>query len=184
VPRTVPVPVVESPGNYLTGALWTAQIKATMDYLMGSGTNGVPRFKGYASTGQSIASTSSSDTAVTLDTEDYDSDNGHSTTTNSSRYTVQVAGIYLVMATASFPTNATGNRKLGINVNGTNVRGGVFQGPSMASNSWSACVCVEQAFVVGDYIEMVVWQTSGAPLSLNAGGGGFGPTLMCHWISS
>lgn len=182
--RTVPISVVESPGSYLTGALWTAQVKATMDYLMGSGTNGVPRFKGYASTGQSIATGSGADTAVTLDSESYDSDNGHSTTVNTSRYTIQVAGTYLIMATAGFPTNSTGNRKLGININGSNANGGVFTGPAMASNSWAACVGVEQALVVGDYIEMVVWQTSTISLSLNAGGSGFGPTLMCHWISS
>ncbi|MEU5043142.1 hypothetical protein [Streptomyces griseorubiginosus] len=184
MPRTVPVSLTEVPGNFITSAWQNAQVKALNDFLAGSGTNGVPRFKGYASTGQSIATGSASDVAVTLDTEDYDSDNGHSTVTNSSRYTVQVAGVYLIMATASFPTNSTGNRKLGININGTNARGGVFQGPAMASNSWSACVSVEQALVVGDYIEMAVWQTSGGPLSLNAGGGGFGPTLMCHWISS
>lgn len=182
--RTVPVSLTEAPGNYITAALWTAQVKATMDFLMGSGTNGVPRFKGYASTGQSIATGSGADTAVTLDTESYDSDNGHSTVTNASRYTIQVAGTYLIMATASFPTSATGNRKLGLNVNGANMNGGVFTGPAMAGNSWSACVCVEQALTVGDYVEMVVWQTSGGPLTLNSGGGGFGPTLMCHWISS
>lgn len=182
--RTVPQSLTEVPGNYVTSAWQNAQVKALNDFLAGSGTNGVPRFKGYASTGQSIATGSGTDVPVTLDTEDYDSDNGHSTSTNTSRYTIQVAGVYTVMATASFPTNSTGNRKLGINVNGGNARGGVFQGPAMASNSWSACVCVEQAFVVGDYIELVVWQTSTISLSLNAGGGGFGPVLMCHWISS
>lgn len=182
--RTVPISAVETPGSFLTGALWTAQVKALIDFTTGSGTNGVPRFKGYASTGQSIATGSGSDTPVALDSESYDSDNGHSTTTNTSRYTIQVAGTYLIMATASFPTNATGNRKLGININGTNANGGVFTGPAMSGNSWSACVCVEQALAVGDYVEMVVWQTSGAPATLNSGGGGFGPTLMCHWISS
>lgn len=182
--RTVPVSATEAPGNFLTGALWTAQVKALIDFLTGSGTNGVPRFKGYASTGQSIATGSGADTAVTLDSESYDSDNGHSVSTNTSRYTIQVAGTYLIMATAGFPTNSTGNRKLGININGANANGGVFTGPAMASNSWAACVCVEQALVVGDYVEMVVWQTSGGALSLNAGGSGFGPTLMCHWISS
>lgn len=183
MPRTVPVSVNESPGNYITAALWTAQVKAPMDFLMGSGSNGVPRFKGYASTTQSIANGSGSDTVLTLDTEDYDSDNGHSVSTNTSRYTIQVAGTYLILATASFPTNATGNRKLGINISGSPARGGVFQGPAMASNSWAAGVSVEQALVVGDYVEMAVWQTSGAPLSTNASTG-FGPALMCHWISS
>lgn len=181
--RTVPVSLTEVPGNYITSAWQNAQVKALTDFLTGSGSNGVPRFKGYASTGQSIAS-GTGDVPVTLDTESYDSDNGHSTTTNTSRYTVQVAGTYLILGTASFATSATGNRKVGINVNGTNANGGVVQGPGMASNSWSACVGLYQALNAGDYIELVVWQTTGNPLSLNGGGSGFGPTLMCHWISS
>lgn len=180
--RTVPVSVTESPGSFLTGALWTAQVKAAMDFLMGSGTNGVPRFKGYASTAQSLAS-GTADIALTLDTEDYDSDNGHSTSTNTSRYTVQVAGTYLIMGTAAIATSATGNRKLGININGVNARGGTVQGPGFASNSWCAIVCTTQALVAGDYIELVAWQNSGSPQNTSATTG-FGPTLMCHWISS
>ncbi|MFC8676667.1 hypothetical protein ACFUEN_28780 [Streptomyces griseorubiginosus] len=182
MPRIVPVSVSESPGNYITSALWIAQVKATMDFLMGSGTNGVPRFKGYASTTQSVAS-GTTDTAIALDTEDYDSDNGHSTVTNNSRYTVQVAGTYLIAATLGFATNATGNRKVGINVNGANARGGVVQSNAFASNSFCASVVTEQALAVGDYVELVGWQTSGAALN-TAAGTGFGPVLMCHWISS
>lgn len=180
--RTVPVSVTEVPGNYITAALWTSQVKATMDYLMGSGANGVPRFKGYASTAQTLT-TGSGDVAITLDTEDYDSDNGHSTTVNTSRYTIQVAGTYLLLGTLAFATNATGNRKAGININGVNARGGTVQGPGFAGNSWCACVGVSQALNVGDYVELVGWQTSGGNLATSATGG-FGPTLICQWISS
>lgn len=180
--RTVPVPVAEVPGNYITSALWTAQVTATMNFLMGSGTNGVPRFKGYASSAQTLA-TGTTDIALTLDTEDYDSDNGHSTTTNTSRYTVQVPGTYVIMGTAALAVSATGNRKLGINVNGVNARGGVAQGPGFATNSWCACVATTQALNAGDYIELVAWQTSGGNLATSATSG-FGPTLMCQWISA
>ncbi|MCX5239840.1 hypothetical protein OG824_32025 [Streptomyces prunicolor] len=180
--RTVPVSASEAPGNYLTGALWAAQVKATMDFLMGSGTNGVPRFKGYASSAQSLA-TGTADIPLTLDTEDYDSDNGHSTSTNTSRYTIQVAGTYLLLGTAAIATSATGNRKLGINVNGANARGGVVQAPGFASNSWCGGVSTSQALSVGDYVELVAWQNSGGALNTSATTG-FGPTLMCQWISS
>jgi hypothetical protein len=182
MPRTVPASVSEAPGNYLTGALWNAQVKATMDYLMGSGTNGVPRFKGYASTSQSLG-TGTTDVAITLDTEDYDSDNGHSTSTNTSRYTIQVAGTYLIIATLAFSTNGTGNRKVGININGASARGGTAQSAGPAGNSWCATVATEQALVVGDYVEIAAWQTSGGNLSTGAAVG-FGPVLMCQWISS
>ncbi|ELP67710.1 hypothetical protein STRTUCAR8_08543 [Streptomyces turgidiscabies Car8] len=182
MPRTVPASASEAPGNYLTGALWSAQVKATMDFLMGSGTNGVPRFKGWASSSQSIA-TGTTDVAITLDTEDYDSDNGHSTSTNTSRYTIQVAGTYRVVALGGFAANATGNRKLGININGTAVRAGSIQQQGIASNSWNGCVVTEVACSVGDYIEIAMWQTSGGSLS-TAASLGFGPALMVCWISS
>lgn len=182
MPRTVPVSASEAPGNYLTGALWNAQVKAIMDFLSGSGTNGVPRFKGWASTAQALA-TGTADVAITLDTEDYDSDNGHSTSTNTSRYTIQVAGTYRIVALGGFSTNATGNRKLGININGAAARAGSIQQPGMASNSWNACVVTELACSVGDYIEIAMWQTSGGSLS-TAASAGFGPALMVCWISS
>lgn len=182
--RTVPVVATEAPGNYITGALWNAQVGATMNWLLGSGSNGPPRFKGTASTVQTISSGSGGDTAITLDTELYDSDNGHSTTTNTSRYTIQVAGTYLILGTAAIDINSAGNRKCGININGSNALGGAFTGPSMASNTWVASVSVTQALVVGDYVELVVWQTSGSNTLTTKVGGAFGPALICHWISS
>jgi hypothetical protein len=183
VARTVPVVANEVPGNFITSALWTAQVSATMNFLMGSGSNGVPRFKGWQSSAQSIA-TGATDTPITLDTEDYDSDNGHSTVTNSSRYTVQVAGTYRVIAVGGFTTNSVGNRKLGINVNGTNARGASIQQPALASNSWVGAVSTELALSVGDYIEMVMWHTSTTTPLTTAIGVGFGPAMSVCWISS
>lgn len=183
MPRTVPVSVTESPGNYLTGALWTAQVKATMDFLLGSGTNGVPRFKGWASTSQSIA-TGATDTPITLDSEDWDSDNGHSTVTNTSRYTIQVAGTYRVIAVGGFTSNSNGNRKLGINVNGANVRGSSTQQVNAGTNSWIGACSVELALNVGDYVEMVMWHTSTTTPLGTAQSVGFGPAMSVCWISS
>lgn len=180
--RTVPVVANEVPGNFLTGALWTSQVSAIMQWTMGSGTNGVPRFKGYAASTQSIG-TGTTDIPLNLDTEDWDSDNGHSTSTNTSRYTVQVAGTYRVTGVGGVVSSATGNRKLGINLNGVNVRGAAVQQASLATNSWCGCVSTEVACVVGDYIEVVIWQSSGGPLN-TATGSSFGPSLMCCWISS
>ncbi|MEW2301968.1 hypothetical protein AB0958_18675 [Streptomyces sp. NPDC006655] len=179
--RTVPVVASETPGQFLTGALWNAGVKAPADFLLGSGSNGVPRFKGYASTSQSIAS-GTTDTPITLDSEDYDSDNGHSPTVNSSRYVVQVAGTYAISATLAIAPSATGNRKVGININGVNARGGVAQGSGIATNSWAQSVYTEQFCNVGDYIELVCWQSSGGALTTSATTG-FGPMLTVHWIS-
>src|SRR5690242_10867425 len=152
----------------MTAALWTAQVSATMQWTMGSGTNGVPRFKGYAATAQSI-NPGTTDVPLNLDTEDWDSDNGHSTTTNTSRYTVQVAGTYRVTGIGGVIANATGNRKLGININGGNVRGAQVQLVGMGGNSWCGSVSTEVACVVGDYLEVVIWQSSGIALNTATG---------------
>lgn len=168
MPRVVPVPVTESPSNFLTGALWNAQVKATMDWLLGSAANGVPRFRGYQGSAQSLADNTW--TSLTLDTEAYDSDNGHSTSTNTSRYTVQVAGTYVITGSASFAANATGNRAGRITVNGTAIPGSFVKTLAATASHSSAVQCAAQAVCsVGDYIEIQGLQTSGAALNTSAG---------------
>ncbi|MFD0393322.1 hypothetical protein ACFQ3Z_15940 [Streptomyces nogalater] len=126
--RTVPVIAAEAPGTYLTGALWNASVKAMGDWLMGSAGNGAPRFRAHQSTAQSLADNTW--TSLTLDTEDYDSDNGHSTTTNSSRYTVQVAGTYLVIGSVGLVANATGARAVRLTQNGGAINGTFVKTPA------------------------------------------------------
>ncbi|MFG3287251.1 hypothetical protein ACGF3G_00305 [Streptomyces sp. NPDC048179] len=179
--RSVPVIASESPGNFLTGALWNANVKAMGDFLMGSASNGVPRFRGYQSTVQSVANNTW--TVLTIDTEVYDSDNGHSTTTNTSRYTVQVAGTYLVTGSASFAANATGNRGVRITVNGAAVTGSFVKTGSPDSSGSSGLATVAQAVCnAGDYIEVQGNQNSGAALNTSAAGD-VAVSLSVQWIS-
>ncbi|MFJ6085180.1 hypothetical protein ACIQI8_27605 [Streptomyces sp. NPDC092369] len=167
MPRTVPVIGTQTPGNYLTGALWTASVKAMSDWLLGSGTNGVPRFRGRQASVQSIADNTW--TPLTLDTEDYDSDNGHSTSTNTSRYTVQVAGTYAITGMVSFAANATGNRAGRITVNGTAVPGSFVKGlAATATHSSGAAFHAQAVLAVGDYIELQGLQTSGGALNTSS----------------
>jgi hypothetical protein len=182
VARSLPAIATEVPGNFITSALWASQVTATMQWMMGNATNGVPRFKGYAATTQPLAS-ATTDTAINLDTEQWDSDGGHSTTTNPSRYTVQVAGQYHVVVVGSFPTNATGDRKLGVNVNGAAAMGSVTQQAAPSAHSWSGCVAVDLSLNVGDYVEMTMWQTSGVSLAPNASTS-FGPCMSLTWYST
>lgn len=180
--RTVPVIASESPGNFLTGALWNAAVKAMGDWLMGSSGNGVPRFRGYQATSQSLADNTW--TSLTMDTEVYDSDNGHSTTTNSSRYTVQVAGTYLITGSSAFTANATGNRAIRITVNGSPITGSFAKTLAATSGHSSGIIGAAQAVcIVGDYIEVQGLQTSGAALSTSTGSD-VAPSMGVQWISS
>ncbi|MFF1284309.1 hypothetical protein ACFVY4_26655 [Streptomyces sp. NPDC058299] len=174
--RSMPVIATQSPGNYFTGALWNASVKALGDFY-----GAVPRFRGYQATAQSLANNTW--TNVTLDTEEYDSDNGHSTTVSSSRYTVQVAGTYLIVGSIGIVANATGNRGLRITVNGNAINGSfVKTGSPDSTGSAGLVTAASHVCAVGDYIEIQAHQTSGSALNTNAAGD-VACSMTVQWIA-
>jgi hypothetical protein len=165
----------------LTGALWNANVKAMGDFLMGASGNGVPRFRGYQATAQSIANNTW--TSVTIDTEEYDSDNGHSTSTNTSRYTVQVAGTYLITGSTGLVANATANRGVRLTVSGAAIHGSFVKSATADASGSSGLVTVATAVCsVGDYIECQIVQNSGVALNTNPSGD-VACSLSALWIS-
>lgn len=183
MPRTVPSIAAETPGNYLTSALWTSQVSALMQWLVGGGSNGLPMFFGYQATAQSMPNNVW--TAISFDTEIIDTDGGHSTSTNTSRYTCQVAGYYLVTGCTTFVSNSTDYRGSAIYKNGVQVVGGA----NVQINNAGArtCVVVQAPIIiplaVGDYIEMFGNQVSGAPLNTAADvSAGKNSSLLAMWV--
>jgi hypothetical protein len=176
----MPVVATEAPGSFVTSALWMAQVAATMQWLFGSGAgNGVPRFRGFASTAQAFAS-GLTFAPVNLDSEVYDSEGGHSTTTNTSRYVCQVAGMYRLTAMGSFGVNSAGSRAVAVGVNGSSVI--QAQSAAPAANSWANQSTVDQFLNVGDYVEILTWQNCGASLSTSTGS--LAPALLVWWIGN
>ncbi|MEU6347230.1 hypothetical protein ABZ883_40560 [Streptomyces sp. NPDC046977] len=163
MPRTVPVIATETPGLVVTSALWNAAVKAMGDFLMGGGSNGVPRFQGYQGSAQSLSTATF--TSITLDQETIDSDGGHSTTTNPSRYVIQVPGTYFLLGEACFPSNATGNRGSRLQVNGANVQGAATMIPTASGNACGAPAGALVALNAGDYVEIQGFQSSGGALN-------------------
>lgn len=161
---TIPTIPTEAPGNFWTSALWNANILNGLGYLFAP-----VRFKAYASTGQSIATGASPATTINLDTEIVDSDSGHSTTTNTSRYTAQTAGLYLVGGSVCFATSATGARACQIFKNGGAIEGAANQAAGNSANGGSSFTVTLVQLAVGDYIELAVWQTSGGTLATQSG---------------
>lgn len=113
------------------------------------------------------------DTKLGFDTEFFDTDGFHSTSTNTSRITIPSgkAGKYLVCVFSGFAANTTGNRQLSIwrnNFTGTPSRAfnllftGSNAGPAMAGSA-----IIDLA--VGDYVEAVVYQNSGGNLTVYGG---------------
>jgi hypothetical protein len=112
---------------------------------------------------------------LTFDSERFDTDTIHSTTTNTGRLTCHTAGKYVVIGNITFAGNATGQRTCVIVLNGTttiaqwnvNAVGGGLGGDMNVSAIW--------AFAVNDYVELHVIQTSGGALNVLALSGGRSP---------
>ncbi|PJN00787.1 hypothetical protein CG740_23055 [Streptomyces sp. CB01201] len=176
--RIVPVPVNEAPGNYDTAALFNAQVRDLNNFALGP-----PVFLGYATTAQSIAG-SNAMVALNLDTETLDADGGHSTVTNTSRYTPTVAGLYLVFGSVGWPNTVTGDRRLQIGLNGGGVIGsGASFDPSNAVTSGMQTSAFVTCNGSTDYIEVMAAQASGGAMNTSAGASIFTASMRVLWIS-
>lgn len=126
-------------------------------------------------------------TALLLDTEDIDRDGGHSTVTNTSRYTAQTAGWYTFQGSINFTANVTGQRTIVFRPNGgaaTTYKNKV-QIP-MAGTVGSGSVVTTATFSMNgttDYVEILGWQNSGGALLTYITDEG-NPSMAVRWVSS
>jgi len=179
---TVLVPVMpsEAPGNYLTGALWGASVKALGDFVTNP-----PLFLAYQASAQSIPNNTF--TAATLDTEVIDTLNGHSTVTNTSRYTFQCAGRYRVDACGVFTSNSTSFRAIKLLLNGGANAVIGSERSTNAVNGFDSTIFTSHIVTAaaGDYVENLIFQNSGGALSTHSNGSFEYVTFMAaQWISN
>ena len=130
-----------------------------------------PTFVGAAAyksaTTQSI--NNATDTIVTYDAEEFDTDGFHSGSVNTGRMTIPSgkAGKYLLIANTIFAANATGARSTNFMKNGTSA--GAFQQLVSAGSSTSTIFSMSAIvdLAVGDYVEVNAYQNSGGALNIN-----------------
>lgn len=181
--RTAPVMSTQTPGNFITSSLWNAQVAALGNFLLAP-----PRFMGYNSTAtQSVINGGSGTlTAIQLDSSQFDSEGGHSNTVNNTRYTCQVAGLYKIDGRVSFSGNTTGSRGAGWTVNGTSTGLALGAGNTSATtpvNVGMTVACAGYQYLnVGDYVELVGYQTSGATLTVQSTF--YACVLSLLWVAS
>jgi len=116
---------------------------------------------------QSISNNTS--TLITWDSENFDTNTFHSTSSNTSRITIPsgYAGKYLFTSYGFFDGNATGNRRIDLRKNGSLIRS--WPSPStLATFSGLTITCI-LSLAVADYIEIAVFQNSGGSLSYYKG---------------
>ncbi|MFF7142231.1 hypothetical protein ACFZB5_13415 [Streptomyces nodosus] len=175
----LPVPVLASEvaGNFFTAALARAGIYNAGTFLLNP-----PLFVGTQNTTQST--TTGAWTVTSLDTTQVDSYGGHSNTTNNSRYTAQVAGLYQVCGVVGWASNATGIRGARLHLNGAPIQG-TAQMTIAASGSVHAMATPVRVVRLGagDYVEVAGWQSSGGALVTNVGSD-IAPALWVCWAGA
>lgn len=120
----------------------------------------------YNSGGPTIAN--STYTALTFDSEDYDTDAFHSTSSNTSRITIPTGkgGKYLLNAVIGWEANSTGTRGMAFYKNGALVTY-PMQYPTATVETWYNGSMV-LSLAAADYVEVYAFQSSGG--NLNAKG--------------
>jgi hypothetical protein len=174
----VPVTRTFVSGEVVLASYFNTNINGPIGFLLAP-----PIFEGYSAANQSLSNNTF--TALTLDTEYVDSAGGHSTVTNTSRYTAVYAGWYNVAGVASFAANATGQRAVRITVSGTTIHGGSQSLP--VTTAATICALAQSDILVfcnvGDYVEIQGFQLSGGSLN-TAASGGYEPSMKTAWRSN
>lgn len=165
-------------GEVVTDAYMNNTIRDVDNFLLAR-----PIFRGRQTVVQSVASGSDAD--LTLDTEDVDSAGGHSTVTNTARYTGVYPGWYSRMGGGAFAANATGLRAVNWGTNSVtdNGTGVLFQAHAAASNRIAARGDIVYLNGSSDYITMRVFQSSGAALNTAVAGVEQSNVVIC-WESN
>ena len=148
-------------GELVTAALMNTHLRDNLDYLYDGNNIGA---RVYNSANISIPD--STYYVLPFDSERYDTDNIHSTVTNTGRLTAQTAGKYLVIGHLWMQgSNAYG--ELGISINGFAVARQTRQN-SPSNVSWMATVSTIYDFAVGEAAELIVYHTHGTALTAYA----------------
>lgn len=168
-----------TPPNFATGAILT---EAQLDIL----SNDIaflanpPKCRVYNSAAISV--TNNVETALTFNSERFDTDTMHSTAVNTGRITFTTAGTYLVGGSIRWAdTASTAAQRLAIRVGGATKIAETLN--NHANNGGSPItVTTLYAFSAGDYVELVAYQNTAGALNVTATGNQ-SPEFWAVWVS-
>lgn len=170
-----------SAADVATASLLNTHLRDNMDAAAGANKAAVRAYKSSAFTHNS----SGNWLALTFDSERFDTQSIHSTSTNTDRLTVPSGwgGLWLVGASMNWAANSTGSRFARLRVNATTEfaeAGGANTGASLGVPiSFSGLYRAS----AGDYFTVDVWQNSGGSLDVNAQGN-YSPEFWAVWIGA
>ncbi len=128
--------------------------KAELDALVGGYTAGARVWRNSV---QSIPRLSG--TAISFNTEDYDTDGIHDNAINNSRLTCKTAGKYLISGQLRFQDSASGQRRLYLFLDNTTYIAVLYLGTT-SGNAYAANITTIYDLSIGQYVEFLVWQDS------------------------
>lgn len=135
------------------------------DTFITGGASQVPSCRVYNSANISI--NNATITPLTFNSERWDTDTLHSTSSNTGRITVTRAGRYAFGCSIAFASNATGYRWIAFRLNGTTTYfGGDLRNAANGSSTEFCLGGVEWVMAATDYVEVVAYQTSTAALNV------------------
>ena len=162
-------------GGLITSA-WMTNITGAANFLGASGTSAKDLFFARQTVAQAIPGNSY--TALTFTTEDIDAAGGHSTTTNTSRYTVQAAGKYRLTGSISVPASVTASQMVG-----AFYKNGTLATPGGKGTFNVVSTTAEQSFIMpnlyvslnaSDYVELQVFKPTGFTTDVSVSQSTFG----------
>lgn len=152
-------------------ASWGDTVRDDLEFLIAP-----PSVHAHRSAAQSIATATA--TAVQFSSVDvWDTDAFHDPASNNTRLTVPagLAGRYVLFGTTTFSANTTGRRFIALRRNGVETEWGTSHEPNNALHR--VPVAGEVELSVGDYMELWVYQDSGASRDVTAS------HLTMRWVS-
>lgn len=168
----------------VTAALWNGQVIASLNFLLGQGTNSKDYATVRQTSGQNLATTTF--VPLSFDVEDTDHAGGFSLATPT-RYTPQTAGNYRISGAVGYAANATGQRQIVARVthsDGTTTS--YYAGALQASTAGETVVPISVDFpmVPGDYVELTAYQNSGGFITTFVGNTVRpGSRITFEWVS-
>lgn len=146
-------------------------------------TIGIPSTASYARAYNSSTIAVAHDTAtiLTLDSERWDTDGYHSTSSNTGRMTAPITGLYAITGNLRIDTpGVTGTFFINILLNGTTAIGRAIISTSI-NQAFAVVVSTDYVLTAGDYVELMCYQNSGVSINVVTQGN-FSPELMIHLV--
>lgn len=154
-------PITWATNDGITASLLNTHLRDNESFLYSP-----PRFRVYNSLAEAIPNAAF--TAATFDSERFDTNGMHSTSVNTGRATCQTAGAYLLGGGVEWAANATGVRAAALRINGTTFIGTEAHMTRTDGGTAGSSTVTLYALAATDYVELLVYQSSGGSLNVNA----------------